>query len=69
MTWGAATGESDFVLCKFDLGVGGAIVRDSTVVRGVSGSAAEFGHIVLDPEGSHTDADAVPSAVAARLRR
>jgi len=52
MTWGAAVGEKDFVLYKFDLGVGGAIVRDGTVYRGVSGSAAEFGHIVLDPNGS-----------------
>ncbi|TCR67924.1 ROK family protein [Rhizobium sp. BK376] len=53
MTWGAAIGEADFVLCKFDLGVGGAIVRDNAVVRGVNGSAAEFGHIVLDPQGPH----------------
>lgn len=52
MTWGAAVGEKEFVLYKFDLGVGGAIVRDGVVIRGVSGSAAEFGHIVLDPNGS-----------------
>lgn len=53
MTWGSTVGESDFILYKFDLGVGGAIVRDGAVVRGVSGSAAEFGHIVLDPEGAY----------------
>jgi predicted NBD/HSP70 family sugar kinase len=52
MTWGAAIGEKDFVLYKFDLGVGGAIVRDGVVQRGFNGSAAEFGHIVLDPNGS-----------------
>lgn len=52
MTWGAAVGEKDFVLYKFDLGVGGAIVRDGVVYRGISGAAAEFGHIVLDPQGS-----------------
>ncbi|QFY63244.1 ROK family transcriptional regulator (plasmid) [Rhizobium grahamii] len=53
MTWGSTVGESDFILYKFDLGVGGAIVRDGAVVRGVSGSAAEFGHIVLDPDGAY----------------
>lgn len=51
MTWGAAIGEKDFVLYKFDLGVGGAIVRDGAVQRGFNGSAAEFGHIVLEPNG------------------
>lgn len=51
MTWGAAVGEQDFVLFKFDLGVGGAIVRDGVVQRGFNGSAAEFGHLVLDPHG------------------
>jgi len=51
MTWGAAIGEKDFVLFKFDLGVGGAIVRDGVVQRGFTGSAAEFGHLVLDPNG------------------
>ena len=53
ITWGAAVGQSDFVLYKFDLGVGGAIVRDGTVLRGLSGSAAEFGHVVMDPEGNY----------------
>ena len=52
MTWGAAIGEKDFVLIKFDLGVGGAIVRDGVVQRGFTGSAAEFGHLVLDPNGT-----------------
>jgi predicted NBD/HSP70 family sugar kinase len=52
MTWGAAMGEKDFVLYKFDLGVGGAIVRDGVVYRGFSGAAAEFGHIVLEPNGN-----------------
>ncbi|OQP87484.1 hypothetical protein BTR14_06005 [Rhizobium rhizosphaerae] len=53
MTWGAAVGESDFVLYKFDLGVGGAIVQNGVILRGVNGSAAEFGHVVLDPDGSY----------------
>lgn len=51
MTWGAAVGETNFVLFKFDLGIGGAIVIDSTVQRGAHGYAAEFGHMSLDPRG------------------
>ena len=51
MTWGAAIGEPDFVLFKFDLGIGGAIVLESTVQRGADGNAAEFGHISLNPHG------------------
>ncbi len=51
MTWGAAMGEKNFILFKFDLGVGGAIVLDGAVHRGTFGNAAEFGHLVLDPRG------------------
>lgn len=51
MTWGAAIGLSNFVLYKFDLGIGGAIVIDGAVQRGAYGNAAEFGHISLNPHG------------------
>ncbi len=51
MTWGAAVGEPDFVLFKIDLGVGGAIVANGRLVKGVAGGAGEFGHVSLDPEG------------------
>jgi predicted NBD/HSP70 family sugar kinase len=51
MTWGAAVGEPNFVLFKFDLGIGGAIVIEGTVQRGAFGNAAEFGHISLNPHG------------------
>jgi len=51
MTWGAAVGEKNFVLFKFDLGIGGAVVIDGTVQRGAFGNAAEFGHISLNPHG------------------
>lgn len=51
MTWGAAVGERNFVLFKFDLGIGGAIVINGTVQRGAFGNAAEFGHISLNPHG------------------
>jgi predicted NBD/HSP70 family sugar kinase len=52
MTWGAAVGEENFILFKFDLGIGGAIVLNGTVQRGAFGNAAEFGHIALNPHGA-----------------
>lgn len=51
MTWGAAQGYEDFVVFTLDLGVGGAIVSGGRVLRGVAGSAGEFGHVVIDPDG------------------
>lgn len=51
MMWGAATGHEDFVLFKLDLGVGGAIVANGKVLSGAAGSAGEFGHMVMDPQG------------------
>jgi predicted NBD/HSP70 family sugar kinase len=51
MMWGAATGTDDFVLFKLDLSIGGAIVANGKVLTGVAGTAGEFGHMVLDPQG------------------
>jgi predicted NBD/HSP70 family sugar kinase/predicted transcriptional regulator len=51
MKWGAARNRSDFVLFKMDVGVGGAIVTNGRVVKGVSGGAGEFGHVSADPNG------------------
>lgn len=51
MMWGAATGIEDFVLFKLDLGVGGAIVVNGRVLAGATGSAGEFGHMVIEPHG------------------
>jgi predicted NBD/HSP70 family sugar kinase len=51
MTWGAAVGEPDFVLIKFDLGIGGAIVCAGSLQRGLNGGASEFGHLILEPHG------------------
>lgn len=51
MMWGAAAGIEDFVLFKLDLGVGGAIVVNGRVLAGATGSAGEFGHMVIEPHG------------------
>lgn len=51
MMWGAAIGYEDFVLFKIDMGVGGAIVSGGRVLTGIAGSAGEFGHMTIDPDG------------------
>jgi len=50
-TWGAARGHADVVYYKIEGGVGGAVIANGRLVRGVAGGAGEFGHIVLDPNG------------------
>lgn len=51
MTWGAARGFDDFIIFKMDIGVGGAIVSNGAVVRGMAGGAGEFGHVSINPDG------------------
>lgn len=51
MTWGAAKGEAEFVMFKFDLGTGGAVVMDGMIRRGANGFGGEFGHMPIDPRG------------------
>lgn len=52
MIWGNARGERDFVMFKFDLGTGGAIVMDGAIRRGANGFGGELGHITIDPRGA-----------------
>lgn len=51
MTWGAAKGLSNFAYLKTEAGVGGAVVANGKLQRGVSGGAGEFGHLTYDPNG------------------
>lgn len=51
LLWGAARGLQSFVYCKLHSGVGGAVVVDEQVIRGMAGVAGEFGHISMDPDG------------------
>ena len=51
MMWGAASDCDDFVFFKVDIGIGGAVVLNRRVVRGIAGAAGEFGHISVDPRG------------------
>jgi len=49
--FGAARGAADVVYVKVSSGIGAALLFDGRLHRGVSGSAGEFGHILVDPEG------------------
>jgi len=49
--YGAGRGERGMVYIVLGTGVGGAIVVDGRLYRGLSNSAGEIGHITLDREG------------------
>ena len=48
---GAAAGATDAVMVTLGTGIGGGLVCDGKVVRGVNGFAGEIGHMVVDPSG------------------
>ncbi len=48
---GAARGYKDVIGIFVGTGVGGGILIDGKIYSGVSGSAGEIGHMVLDPSG------------------
>jgi predicted NBD/HSP70 family sugar kinase len=50
--WGAGRGKRSMVYMKLHSGVGGALIVNGAVIRGVAGGAGEFGHITMDPGGS-----------------
>ena len=49
--FGAARGLRHVVYLTVSTGIGGGIIIDGRLYRGASGSAGEFGHMVLDPGG------------------
>lgn len=51
--YGAGKEYRDFLFLTFGTGIGGAIVIDSMLHRGVTGSAGEFGHMNHYPNGIH----------------
>jgi glucokinase len=48
---GAGVGIDDLVLITLGTGIGGGMVADGVLHRGVNGFAGEFGHMVIDPDG------------------
>jgi len=49
--WGAGRGTRSFLLITVGTGIGGGIVLDGKLYRGVNGSHPEVGHHVVDPTG------------------
>jgi glucokinase len=49
--YGAGRGARILVGLTLGTGVGGGLVLDGSLYRGVSGAAGELGHMVLDPHG------------------
>jgi glucokinase len=50
-TFGAARGCDDIVLLTLGTGIGSGIIAGGRLVRGHTGAGAEFGHVVIDPDG------------------
>jgi predicted NBD/HSP70 family sugar kinase len=49
--WGAGRASRSLVYLKLATGIGGGIVIDGRLFRGVSGTAGEIGHLTLDAQG------------------
>ena len=48
---GAGRGTESMVLVTLGTGIGGGLVANGELQRGVNGFAGEFGHMVVDPNG------------------
>lgn len=51
MWMGAGMGKKNFVCITLGTGVGGAIIIDGKLYKGISGAAGELGHISINEEG------------------
>jgi glucokinase len=49
--WGAGKGVSRLIYLTISTGIGGGIILDGKLYRGVDGSHPELGHHVIDPAG------------------
>jgi predicted NBD/HSP70 family sugar kinase len=52
LAWGAGRGCSNFAYVKAATGVGAGIVLDGRLLRGMTGTAGEIGHVTLDERGA-----------------
>jgi predicted NBD/HSP70 family sugar kinase/biotin operon repressor len=50
--FGAARGARDVIYVKVSSGIGAGMMFGGRLHRGISGSAGEFGHVLVDPDGS-----------------
>jgi glucokinase len=49
--WGAARGRRNVVMLTLGTGVGGAVLLDGSMLRGMAGVAGHLGHVTVDPRG------------------
>ena len=49
--WGAGKGKSRLIYVTIGTGIGGGIILDGKLYRGVDGAHPEIGHQVIDPSG------------------
>jgi glucokinase len=49
--WGAGAGTTDMIMLTLGTGVGGGVISGGRPLRGVSGAAAELGHIIGEVDG------------------
>lgn len=49
--WGAARGRRNVVMLTLGTGVGGAVLLDGSMLRGIAGAGGHLGHITVDPQG------------------
>ena len=53
LAWGAGRDAKRFIYVTISTGIGGGLVFDGRLYRGVDGSHPEIGHHVIDPSGPH----------------
>ncbi len=49
--FGAGTGYNNMIFVTISSGVGAGIIIDRKIYRGITGTAGEFGHMIVDPHG------------------
>ena len=72
--YGAGKGKGDFLCLTYGTGIGGAIVRDGIVHKGMSNTAGEFGRIITHAEkhgdrlSGYYEANASVTALVSKVR-
>jgi glucokinase len=49
--WGAAKSSNNFIYLTISTGIGGGVILQGELYRGVAGSHPEIGHQIIDPSG------------------
>ncbi|KPJ88497.1 MAG: hypothetical protein AMS17_05210 [Spirochaetes bacterium DG_61] len=51
LKYGAGVGYNSLIFITISSGVGAGIIIDNKIYRGITGTAGEFGHMIVDPHG------------------